>query len=67
MLTKVQVTQLNYLERMTIKEIRYSVWSGKYSTSCRTCNESHLFGSPEMAEHFVREHAGHNTWVSYLK
>jgi hypothetical protein len=65
--TRNQTKQIDYLQRMNEKEIRFGLWNCSYDCSCRTCNESHQFGSAEMAERFIRKHRGCDTWVVFLR
>jgi hypothetical protein len=65
MFTPTQKRQLNYLDKMLIKEMRVGVGLvSTYTLSCKECKAKKSTHCVEVAESFIHDHEGHNTWVS---
>lgn len=65
MYTPTQKKQLNYLDKMLLKEMRVGVGSvATYTVTCKECNAKVQTHVVENAIKFVNAHEGHSTWVS---
>jgi len=63
-LTPEQERQLAFCDRM--EPFESLVYLPRYDVSCQTCGEHKTFHAVDSVRSFIKRHAGHKTWVTYL-